>query len=64
MFTRLGQNSMFEGQGKICVSAFDYGKTNVISESKKKKKRKRKNETENNGSQSWNFEAGPRLYDF
>lgn len=60
MFTSFGQNSMFEGQGKIGVSAFDYGKTNVISERKKK----RKNETENNGSQSWNFEAGPRLYDF
>lgn len=49
MFTRLSQNSVLEGQGKICVSAFDYGKTNVISE-RKKKKEKRKNETENNGS--------------
>lgn len=64
LFTRLGQNSVFEGQGKICVSAFDYGKTNVIWEMKKKKKKKRKNETKNNGSQSWNSEAGSQLYDF
>lgn len=28
---------------------------------KKKKKKKRKNETKNNGSQSWNSEAGSQL---
>lgn len=42
MFTRLGQNSVSEGQGRICASAFDYGKTNVICERGKKKKEEEK----------------------
>ena len=30
LFTRLGQNSVSGGPAKMCVSAFDCGKTNVI----------------------------------
>ena len=48
---------MFEGQGGIYVSAFDYGKTCNLS--KEREKKRRENETENNGWQSGTSRQGP-----
>lgn len=50
---------MFEGQGKICVSAFDYGKTNVISERKKKRKERGKMKRKTTFHRAGTLRQGP-----